>query len=365
MLCYRFADFFTICGQAIISVDGSPSYPRLIAQYAGHGIMLLLSFFPENQHKDFTKELHRLQKGPNTKESSVLPDQQSQKSTKGKEHMQSQQRGAEQTSESECLSIIILGAHERFSKQKLFSALFKLYVQGFFKNIKVRFFGYSNERLKDEEYLRGLRRCLERGKAVSSQEIVVELFLRSVSYIPGRYDDESSFRILENKVAAHEDNTNCQRGRLFYFALEPDFYAAVGKLIKENCMSTGGWNRVIIENPFEKDCEACEELGHWFTQEEIYRVDYYLGKEVVQDLLFMRFTNRLFLPIWNRDHIKQIKIVVKEEFGTEGSFNEKSIIRNIIQGHLLQVLCFLAMERPVSLKEDDIRDEKMKILKSI
>ncbi|KAH7307214.1 hypothetical protein KP509_22G049900 [Ceratopteris richardii] len=143
-------------------------------------------------------------------------------------------------------------------------------------------------------------------------------------------------------------------------------------MIKKCCMNKRGWTRVVVEKPFGKDLASSEELsgqlGQLFTEEQIYRIDHYLGKEIVQNLLVMRFANRFFLPLWNRDNIDNVQIVFKEDFGTEGRggyFDEYGIIRDIIQNHLLQVLCLVAMEKPVSLSPEHIRDEKVKVLRAI
>ncbi|KAI3716963.1 hypothetical protein L1987_68216 [Smallanthus sonchifolius] len=128
----------------------------------------------------------------------------------------------------------------------------------------------------------------------------------------------------------------------------------------------GGWTRVVVEKPFGKDLASAEELssqiGELFDEPQIYRIDHYLGKELVQNLMVLRFANRMFLPLWNRDNISNIQIVFREDFGTDGHggyFDEYGIIRDIIQNHLLQVLCLVAMDKPVSLKPEHVRDEKV------
>ncbi|GFP94075.1 glucose-6-phosphate 1-dehydrogenase cytoplasmic isoform, partial [Phtheirospermum japonicum] len=134
----------------------------------------------------------------------------------------------------------------------------------------------------------------------------------------------------------------------------------------------GGWTRIVVEKPFGKDLASAEELssqiGELFEEPQIYRIDHYLGKEIVQNLLVLRFANRFFLPLWNRDNIANVQIVFREDFGTEGRggyFDQYGIIRDIIQNHLLQVLCLVAMEKPISLNPEHIRDEKVKVLQSV
>ena len=142
--------------------------------------------------------------------------------------------------------------------------------------------------------------------------------------------------------------------------------------IKETCMSPSGWSRVIVEKPFGKDSASSAKLSNHlsslFKEEELYRIDHYLGKEMVQNLMTLRFGNLLFSPTWNRNHIASVIISFKEPFGTQGRggyFDEFGIIRDIMQNHLLQVLSLAAMECPVTTSPDDIRDEKVKVLKAI
>ena len=137
-------------------------------------------------------------------------------------------------------------------------------------------------------------------------------------------------------------------------------------------MSPSGWSRVIIEKPFGKDSASSEKLSNHlsslFKEEELYRIDHYLGKEMVQNLMTLRFGNLLFSPTWNRNYIASVVITFKEPFGTQGRggyFDEFGIIRDIMQNHLLQVLSLAAMECPVTTSPDDIRDEKVKLLKAI
>ncbi|XP_051865063.1 glucose-6-phosphate 1-dehydrogenase [Pristis pectinata] len=136
-------------------------------------------------------------------------------------------------------------------------------------------------------------------------------------------------------------------------------------------MGKGGWNRVIVEKPFGKDLETsnklAEHLASLFREDQIYRIDHYLGKEMVQNLMIIRFANRIFGPVWNRDNIASVVLTFKEPFGTEGRggyFDEFGIIRDVMQ-NMMQMLCLVAMEKPASTSSDDVRDEKVKVLKSV
>lgn len=282
------------------------------------------------------------------------------------------------TTESGCLSIVVLGASGDLAKKKTFPALFNLYRQGFLPPEDVYILGYARTRLSNDGLRDRIREHLKPAKADSTKDPteVVSDFLKLVSYVAGAYDNEEGFLKLNEEITKYEESKNGAEGssrRLFYLALPPSVYRIVCKMIRNHCMNQGeGWTRVIVEKPFGKDLTSAEDLsnqlGELFSEEQIYRIDHYLGKELVQNLLVVRFANRLFLPLWNRDNIDNIQIVFREDFGTEGRggyFDEYGIIRDIIQNHLMQILCLIAMEKPVSLYPEHIRDEKVKVLGSV
>ncbi|KIH64967.1 glucose-6-phosphate dehydrogenase [Ancylostoma duodenale] len=161
--------------------------------------------------------------------------------------------------------------------------------------------------------------------------------------------------------------------RLYYLALPPTVFEPVTSELKEHCMDNGdSWTRVIIEKPFGHDLESSTKLSNHlsklFKEDQLYRIDHYLGKEMVQNLMVLRFGNRFLGPSWNRDNIASVTISFKENFGTKGRagyFDTAGIIRDVMQNHLMQILTLVAMEKPASLNAEDIRDEKVKVLKAI
>lgn len=206
----------------------------------------------------------------------------------------------------------------------------------------------------------------------SGEESLEEAFWKANSYVAGNYDTKRDFELLNQEMTNLEEKVSKVRHRLFYLALPPSVFASVTTLIKSTCMSPAGWSRIIVEKPFGKDSESSAALSNHlsslFREEQLYRIDHYLGKEMVQNLMTLRFGNRIFSPTWNRDNIASVLITFKEPFGTQGRggyFDEFGIIRDIMQNHLLQILCLAAMEKPPSTSPDDIRDEKVKVLKSI
>ncbi|ESR60403.1 hypothetical protein CICLE_v10015153mg [Citrus x clementina] len=252
--------------------------------------------------------------------------------------------------ETGCLSIIVLGASGDLAKKKTFPALFNLYRQGFLQSNEVHIFGYARTKISDDELRNRIRGYLINDKSAPGQSEQVSEFLQLIKYVSGSYDTEEGFQLLDKEISAHESSKNSLEGssrRLFYFALPPSVYPSVSRMIKKCCMNRsdlGGWTRIVVEKPFGKDLDSSEKLsaqiGELFEEPQIYRIDHYLGKELVQNLLVLRFANRMFLPLWNRDNIDNVQIVFREDFGTEGRggyFDEYGIIRDIIQNHLLQV----------------------------
>ncbi|CAI0456775.1 unnamed protein product [Linum tenue] len=274
--------------------------------------------------------------------------------------------------ETGCLSIIVLGASGDLAKKKTFPALFNLYRQRFIQSNEFHIFGYARTEMSDDDLRSRIRRPIPAlGFSIFLCYICLQSGLLQMKYTSGSYDTEEGFRLLDKQISEHEEAKSSADGscrRLFYLALPPSVYPVVCKMIKLCCMNKCGWTRIVVEKPFGKDLESAEKLssqiGELFGEHQIYRIDHYLGKEMVQNLLVLRFANRLFVPLWNRDNIDNVQIVFREDFGIEGRggyFDEYGIIRDIIQNHLLQVLCLVAMEKPVSLDSEHIRDEKVKV----
>jgi len=211
---------------------------------------------------------------------------------------------------------------------------------------------------------------------------VVDAFLKVCFYQKGaNYGDHAAFRDLHESLSQHERALHLSKqthNRLFYFAIPPNVFAETGLAIRQNAMTkkNTGWTRVIVEKPFGRDLPSCEllltSLGQNFCEDQLYRIDHYLGKEMVQNLLVMRFSNRMYERLWSRDDIEAVFITFKEPFGTDGRggyFDQYGIIRDILQNHLMQVMTLLAMEAPTRAfgpgSSDNIRDEKVKVLRSI
>ncbi|KAL4227115.1 glucose-6-phosphate 1-dehydrogenase [Mactra antiquata] len=259
---------------------------------------------------------------------------------------------------------VVFGASGDLAKKKIYPVLWNLFKDELLPK-ETYIIGYARSKLSLEDLQSRWAPYL---KVTDDDKSKFQEFLKINSYCSGNYDKTSDFARLDKMIS---EIGNCNR--LFYLALPPTVYESVTLNIKATCMSKSDkWTRVIIEKPFGRDLDSSEllsnHLSSLFKEEEIYRIDHYLGKEMVQNLMVLRFGNRIFSPIWNRDSIASVVISFKEPFGTEGRggyFNDFGIIRDVMQNHLLQLLTLVAMEKPPSTDAEDIRNEKVKVLKSI
>ncbi|XP_041460552.1 glucose-6-phosphate 1-dehydrogenase X-like isoform X2 [Lytechinus variegatus] len=260
---------------------------------------------------------------------------------------------------------VVLGASGDLAKKKIYPTLWWLYKDGLLPK-KTKFVGYARSVMTIDALAAKTRPYM---KIKDDQEGKLKEFFKENVYYKGSYDDAAEFEHLNDNLKTLEKG---KTNRLFYLALPPSVFESVTKHIKGACMAENGWTRVIVEKPFGRDLESSSKLSNHlaglFTEDQIYRIDHYLGKEMVQNLMVLRFANRMFSPIWNRDSIASVIISFKEPFGTQGRggyFDEFGIIRDVMQNHLLQILCLTAMEKPASTAAEDIRDEKVKVLKAM
>ncbi|KAI1311405.1 glucose-6-phosphate 1-dehydrogenase [Xylaria venustula] len=256
--------------------------------------------------------------------------------------------------------IVVLGASGDLAKKKTFPALFGL---------DIRIVGYARTKMDHEEYLKRVKSYIKTPTKDLEQQLAD--FTKLCSYVSGQYDQDDSFHQL-NKHLEDIEKGRSETNRLFYMALPPSVFTVVSQHLKRCCYPPKGIARVIIEKPFGKDLASSRELHKALApdwkEDELYRIDHYLGKEMVKNILVLRFGNEFFGATWNRHHIDNVQITFKEPFGTEGRggyFDEFGIIRDVMQNHLLQVLTLLAMERPISFSSEDIRDEKVRVLRGI
>ena len=276
------------------------------------------------------------------------------------------------------LVVVVVGASGDLAKKKTYPSLLNLYDSNLLPKDTV-IIGFARSQLTDDELRDRLRPFLE--KTDHSKE-VVEKFLDRCVYQGGKsYGDLDAFEELKGRMESFESEHTEKikhNNRLYYFAIPPNVFADTGLAIKKKGMQdeNKGWTRLIVEKPFGRDLESFEELNKTlsahFTEEHLYRIDHYLGKEMVQNLTVLRFSNIWFERVWNAQNIQCVILTFKEPFGTDGRggyFDKYGIIRDILQNHLLQVMTLLAMETPTKLEGDGasnaIRNAKVAVLQAI
>ncbi|KAL0485276.1 glucose-6-phosphate 1-dehydrogenase [Acrasis kona] len=291
------------------------------------------------------------------------------------------------------VTVVVLGASGDLAKRKIYPALFSLYQEGL-KPKTWTIIGYARSELSDEDLKKRVTPFMPKpdGRDRSSSNSVppspnstgpkkkeepltleqkLEKFFEDCHYVQGSYDEQQDYERLNKEIEKYEEGK--KSNRLFYLSLPPNVFLDAANNLGEFCKTkSGGWNRIVIEKPFGRDLASFQELSEGlnksFNSHEIYRIDHFVGKEVVQNLNVLRFANVIFDPLWHRSNIKCVQIIFKEQLGVEGRggyFDHYGMIRDVVQNHLMQILCLVCMEPPVSLSPEDINAEKIKLLKAI
>jgi glucose-6-phosphate 1-dehydrogenase len=268
---------------------------------------------------------------------------------------------------------VIFGAGGDLTWRKLVPALFNLRVDRHLPE-KFAVVGMARKGMDDaafrERLKDGVERFSRRGKA---DEAAWTSFAQGLHYIPGDLTDPAAGAALERKLAEIEGAWGGRSNRIYYFAVPPALLepgaAALRRLgVCRDC----ALDRIVVEKPFGRDLASARALNHslagMFAESQIYRIDHYLGKETVQNILAFRFANSIYEPIWNRRYIDHVQITVAETVGVEdrgGYFDTAGALRDMAQNHLLQVLCLMAMEPPISFDADEVRNKKVDVLRAI
>jgi glucose-6-phosphate 1-dehydrogenase len=271
-------------------------------------------------------------------------------------------------------AVVIFGASGDLTRRKLMPALYNLSVSrvlpGSFAVV-----GVARRNKEDDAFKAEMKEGVAKYSRRKVDPALWDDFERSISYVCGDFNVQKTY----DDLAAHLKKTDGARGtrdnRLFYLAVPPSEFGPIlnglreAKLVSEAAQP---WTRVVIEKPFGHDLPSARALNDTvaavFRESQVFRIDHYLGKETVQNLLVFRFANSMFEPLWSREHVDHVQITVAEEIGVEGRgkfYEQTGVTRDIVENHLMQLLCLTAMEPPISLSADAVRDEKVKVLRSL
>ncbi len=279
--------------------------------------------------------------------------------------------GLQQERTPEPLIMVIFGASGDLTQRKLVPSLYQLKQERRLPP-ELTIVGVARREWSDEHFREQMRIGIEEFSGGIGSEEIWENFAEGLFYCSGNIDDPESYEKLKSLLAELDGKRGTRGNRVFYLAVAPKFFPpAIKELGKAKMLDDSSKTRIVIEKPFGKDLGSAQVLNRTVQkvckEEQIYRIDHYLGKETVQNLLVFRFGNTIFEPLWNRQFVDHVQITVGETVGVEeraGYYETSGALRDMVQNHLMQLMCLTAMEAPNSLDADSIRSEKVKVLQS-
>jgi len=280
---------------------------------------------------------------------------------------------------ADACAVVIFGASGDLTRRKLMPALYNLALGRFLAG-SFAVVGVARREKTHDQFRAEMREGVSKfSRRRPVDEAVWGDFEKGISYVSGTFEDKGTYERLRAHLEQLDQERGTRKNRLFYLAVPPADFGVIAQGLKDanlvappNGERGAPWTRVVIEKPFGHDLSSARVLnatvGKVFTEDQVFRIDHYLGKETVQNLLVFRFANSLFEPVWTREHVDHVQITVAEEIGVEGRgkfYEQTGVTRDIVENHLMQLLCLTAMEPPISLEADAVRDEKVKVLRSL
>ncbi len=269
----------------------------------------------------------------------------------------------------EPVAMVIFGASGDLARRKLIPALFHLHLEGLLPE-SFGIVGYARSEMSDEEFIEHARKAAEEFCRCDVTPERWEEFAEGISYVAGEFVDEGAFAHLRRHLESLDETRGTGGRRFYYCSTPPAAYPDIVRRLGEEGMAEAA--RVVIEKPFGTDLESARELNRIvhevLDEEQVFRIDHYLGKETVQNILAFRFANAMFEPVWNRRYVDHVELSVTEQIGIEGRgrfYERTGALRDMVQTHLFQILTFLAMEPPAAFQPQQLLDEKVKVLRAI
>jgi glucose-6-phosphate 1-dehydrogenase len=270
-------------------------------------------------------------------------------------------------------TLVIFGATGDLARRKLLPGIYNLAHEGALPE-RFNLIGVSRGDESDEGFREMARESISQFSRREADKKVLDSLVNRMRYVAGSFDEDDMYERLSGVAKEFDEEAGQEFNRLYYLSVAPSFFPLIAEKLGEhglaNCQDAE--TRMIIEKPFGTDLDSALELNRAllgvFDERQIFRIDHYLGKETVQNMLVLRFANGIFEPLWNRSYIDSVQITAAEDLGIgsrAGYYDKSGALRDLVQNHMLQLLMLLAMEPPVSFDADAVRDEKVKVLHAI
>jgi glucose-6-phosphate 1-dehydrogenase len=273
-------------------------------------------------------------------------------------------------------AVVLFGATGDLAHRKLLPALYHLARGGNLPS-KCAIVGFARRQWTDAEFRAECEKSMSNTEGSDFGQVWSQ-FASRLAFAPGTFDDLDSYRKLRETLEQLDASFGTEGNRVFYLAVAPEYFATIITKLGEAGLiyprqQERPWSRVVIEKPFGRDSSSARALNREVSavldESQVYRIDHYLGKETVQNILALRFGNSIFEPVWNRRHVHSVQITVAEEVGMAGGrgayYDTAGALRDMVQNHMMQLLCLVGMEPPVDLSADAVRNEKVKVLQAL